>query len=76
MRFYNEPDDCTWLRETALRGYTVPDFQSFTLQGHEDCPLFIELYEDVNPMIDTEPVARYELVTGNHDNLGTYHRMK
>jgi hypothetical protein len=46
VRFYNDNEDCAWLLDTALAGYTVPVFRSFMIEGHEDCPLVIELYED------------------------------
>lgn len=74
MRFYNDNEDCAWLLDTALRGYEVPIFRSFVLHGNEDCPLTIELYDSVDPTIDDQPVARFDLITGA-DNLATYQRM-
>ncbi len=73
-QLYNSPDDCTWLRETALRGYDVPVFASFTLAGHEDCPLEVRLYSTPEPSVADAPVAEYVLLTGVSDNLGYYVR--
>ena len=74
-RLYTGAEDCTWLVETALRGYeAVPDFQSFTIAGNEDCPLEIYLYAVAQPLYTDEPVARYVLVTENHSNLSKYRR--
>ena len=70
-RFYTGAEACLWLRETALRGYDVPEFQSFVLNGNEDCPLRVALYRDADPEYDDEPVMRLALVTGA-DNLATY----
>lgn len=51
--FMNEPDDCQWLRDTALRGVTLPSaytgFQAFVLQGNEDAPHAVNLYRAQNP---------------------------
>lgn len=73
-RFYTGAEDCRWLRATALRGYDVPAFQSFTLEGNEDCPLVIRLYEQAEPTIDNGAIAFYELITNPHSNLGEYKR--
>lgn len=74
-RLYDTPDDCQWLRDTALRGYAdVPTFASFTIAGNEDCPIEITLYADSAPRFDDRPIAEYGLVRGA-DNLRTYKRM-
>jgi len=74
-QLYATPDDCQWLRETALRGYDgIPAFASFTISGHEDCPLEIVLYAIAEPLITTSPIARYVLRTDRFSNLGQYHR--
>jgi hypothetical protein len=72
-QFYTGDADCTWLLDTALRGYTVPVFRSFLLDGNEDCPLRIRCYGSPQPRYNARPVYDVTLVTG-HDNLGTYQR--
>lgn len=51
--FMNDPDDCAWLRETALRGVPLPEkytgFRSFVLQGNEDAPYAVNLYTAKDP---------------------------
>lgn len=51
--FMNAPDDCQWLRDTALRGVALPSayagFQSFVLQGNEDAPHAVNLYRATDP---------------------------
>ncbi len=74
MELYAGIEDCTWLCETAMRGYDVPTFESFTILGTEDCPLEIALYASAAPTIDDMPVAVYELVTNPHSNLSEYKR--
>lgn len=73
-RFYSGAEDCQWLRETALREYEVPAFQSFTLEGNEDCPLVIRLYEQAEPTIDDGAVAFYQLVTDAESGVDYYRR--
>ena len=73
-RFYSGAKDCQWLRDTALRGYDVPPFASFTLEGNEDCPLVIRLYEQTNPTIDHGAIAFYELRQCEQSTLSEYVR--
>lgn len=72
--YLNGVEDCQWLRDTALNGYDVPAFAAFTFSGHEDCPLSLTLYADVEPNHDAKPVARYVLVTDAVSNLSRYRR--
>lgn len=48
VQFLNEPDDVRWLRDTALKGVTLPakyvTFESFMLMGNEDAPDEVHLY--------------------------------
>ena len=61
IRFYTGSRDCRWLRETALADYEdIPYFQSFALEGNEDCPTAIILYADADPVY-SDTVTRYEL---------------
>ena len=74
-RLYNTPEDCRWLRETALRGYegTVPPFRSFTIAGHEDCPLEIAFYAASDDPDMADPSITWELIdAGLHNNLSHY----
>lgn len=76
-RFYNDAEDCQWLRETALRGYTaeLPAFESFTLTGNEDCPLTITLYTSKDPEVTEQPAAVYTLAeVGHGSTLSEYRR--
>jgi hypothetical protein len=47
------PEDCQWLRETALAGVILPapyaGFKSFVLQGNEDSPYAVNLYVSSTP---------------------------
>jgi hypothetical protein len=68
--FYDDKDSCQWLRDTHLRSVQgVPLFQSFTLNGNEDCPHRIALYSSAEPLFYTAPIAEYEL-----DDSGEYVR--
>lgn len=50
-QFLNSPDDCQWLRDTALRGVDgVRPFNSFVLYGNEDAPDRVDLYTDADPL--------------------------
>lgn len=60
-RFYTGPDDCTWIRETALKGIVLPDFQSFELRGNEDCPTVVSLHLQSMPTYTDRPIAVYVL---------------
>lgn len=72
--FYTGDDDCNWLLETALRGYTVPIFKSFTLEGNEDCPLRIRCYASSSPRHDAVPVYDVTLTAVGHGNLSEYRK--
>ena len=58
-QFLNTPADCAWLRETALRGHTLPAFQSFTIRGNEDCPECVTLYASIDPLYSEMPAAQF-----------------
>jgi hypothetical protein len=73
MTLYNTAEDCQWLRDTALRGYDVPDFAAFTITGNEDCPLTIDLYTSTDPSMADYPI-RYTLLVDPHSNLSRYWR--
>jgi hypothetical protein len=73
-QFLNDPEDCTWLQETALRGYDVPAFRSFILDGNEDMPQRVRLFADVDPRYDADPIATYTLTVDAHSNLSVYVR--
>ena len=51
--FMDTPEDCQWLRETALAGVPLPvpydGFKSFVLQGNEDSPHAVNLYVSESP---------------------------
>lgn len=71
-RLYNTAEDRQWLRDTALRGYDhVPDFGSFTIAGHEDCPLEIRFYQSDDPDV-TDPYVEWRLEDDTHLNLSRY----
>lgn len=72
-RFYGSRGDCRWLRETVLRGYPVPAFGSFTLEGNEDCPLVIRLYARRKPLMTDTPVV-YRLEQDPQSTLSLYVR--
>lgn len=58
VSFMNEPEDVQWLKDTALAGVPLPrkwaGFQSFVLQGNEDAPHVVNLYETDEPMHDDD----------------------
>ena len=51
--FLNTPEDVQWLKDTALKGCTLPakweSFKSFVLQGNEDAPHAVNLYLSDDP---------------------------
>lgn len=53
--FLNDADDCQWLRETHLKGVTLPSawagFRSFVIQGNEDAPHAVNLYLSPDPLL-------------------------
>ncbi len=53
--------DCTWLRETHLKGLELPEFQSCDLHGNEDCPTKLILFKSIMPLYTAAPVAVYIL---------------
>lgn len=72
-RFYNDPGDPLWLRDTALRGVQdAPDFASFILTGNEDSPETIDLYQSPDPRVDDPGLARYELSAEPDPDTGQY----
>jgi hypothetical protein len=56
LKFLNEKEDVSWIKETHLRGRGLPEFKSFIIFGNEDDPDKVELYEDVDPLYDDKPV--------------------
>jgi hypothetical protein len=68
--FYGLAEDCEWLRDTHIKSVvsalSVPAFQSFTLEGNEDCPQVIRLYEQKEPIYTDSPIAVYVLDTDSH----------
>lgn len=56
--FMNESADVQWLKDTALAGVPLPHkwacFQSFVLQGNEDAPHAVNLYETDEPKHDDD----------------------
>jgi hypothetical protein len=59
-RFFDQPDDVLWLRETHLKhilGTSV--IKSFSMLGNEDCPERVTCYGSYNPMWDERPLAVY-----------------
>lgn len=51
--FMNEESDIQWLKDTSLKGVTLPFawqcFRSFVLQGNEDSPYAVNLYKSIDP---------------------------
>ena len=67
-KFFNTPEACQWLLETAFRTMLgVPSFCSFEIEGNEDSPNSVKLYQNLNPKHTDSPVACYE--TGAYGNL-------
>lgn len=56
--FMNASDDVQWLLETHLKGVTLPTivkgFRSFVLQGNEDAPHAVNLYQSIDPNHDDD----------------------
>lgn len=59
VQFLNSPEDCKWIRETALKELVLPPFRSFLMAGNEDCPSHVTLYSSQNPAHNERPVARF-----------------
>ena len=68
--FYNETEDCEWLREAFTNdvrsALLVPFFQSFILLGNEDCPQRIKLFSQSMPHYQDSPIAVYVLDGESH----------
>lgn len=51
--FLQSADGVQWLRDTHLRGVTLPtdwqQFQSAIVQGNEDAPYAVNLYRETDP---------------------------
>ena len=45
MTFLESAEDLEWLRDTHLKGCVVPEFAVAVLEGNEDWPERITLYE-------------------------------
>ncbi len=55
MQFCNTPEDCQWLKDTALRGIpNVQQFTSFVIHGNEDAPDYVDLYTSTDPLYTDE----------------------
>lgn len=56
--FCNAPEDVQWLKDTHLKGVPLPspysDFKSFVLQGNEDAPHAVNLYNLPIPYMTTD----------------------
>jgi hypothetical protein len=59
-QFLNKLEDIAWLQTTHLKHFKT-SFNSFILEGNEDCPKRIELYKKVNPSINSKPFAIFEI---------------
>jgi len=68
MVFLNDPDDCEWLANIHLGG-DFPPFKSFILDGNEDSPLSVLLFEAQEPDVDAMPIAEY---TATQDQDGEW----
>lgn len=65
IQFLNDPEDCQWLREGALKGIAdETPFQSFVLYGNEDSPGMVDLYESNDPLY-SDPFVRVNFETGS-----------
>ena len=64
--YCDKPEDVKWLKETHLKG-TKYDFKSFVMQGNEDAPVRIFLFDNDNPKVCEAPMACY--VTDSDMNL-------
>jgi hypothetical protein len=56
-KLLNTLEDCKWLRETHLEGWALTNFRSFVIQGNEDCPDKVTLYERTDPDMGEEIVS-------------------
>ena len=62
--FSKNTDDIKWLKDTALRGVELgqyADFSSYVLNGNEDCPDSVLLFNTPDPAYD-ESHARVTFV--------------
>lgn len=64
-RFFNEPEDCDWLRHVLPSTKDVT-FKSFMLYGNEDCPIAADLFESDDPLFYDD----FTRVAGEAFNLG------
>lgn len=63
--FLNEPDNCQWLRDTALRGVSgIRPFRSFVLYGNEDAPDRLDLYAAEQPNYIGDAYQRVDFTEG------------
>lgn len=51
--------DRAWVRETHLKGHSLPGFRSFVLHGNEDCPSKIELFLRKLARVTDKPVETF-----------------
>lgn len=67
MNYYNFPEDIQWLKDTHLKdgnrvdAQPLPAFASFTIEGNEDCPKKIDLFEKEEPLYIDKPIASFLL---------------
>ena len=56
----NDIDDVAWLRSTVLRRFDPPKFASFELEGSEDWPDKISIYQNRNPSVFETALRVYQ----------------
>lgn len=55
-----ENGDIGWVRTVALKGVDhIPDFESALIDGNDDCPDRVTLYDTPDPRHDTDPLIVY-----------------
>jgi len=74
--FLNDPSDCQWLLETALRSRNLNNavpfaFQSFCLFGNEDCPTEILIYRDMHPNVSDVPARATLMDNGRYSFIAS-----
>jgi hypothetical protein len=61
-QFLNSFEDINWLFDVHLPDYPLWHHRtkSFILEGNEDCPKSVELYEKANPLVTDKPFMVHE----------------
>ena len=58
IQFFNDPQDITWLTETHLRNWgEASKVRSAVLEGNEDYPTRLTVFEDIAPLYTDKPLA-------------------